>query len=47
VHGRYLLRPCIVNFHTAEADVDALPEIVCRLGRTLDARLRPSQPDRT
>jgi glutamate/tyrosine decarboxylase-like PLP-dependent enzyme len=43
VGGRYLLRACIVNFHTSEADVDALPEIVARLGREVDAGLRPSR----
>jgi aromatic-L-amino-acid decarboxylase len=41
VRGRYLLRACIVNFHTDRADVEALPEIVARLGRTVDAELRP------
>ena len=39
VRGRYLLRACIVNLHTSEADVDALPEIVVRIGREVhDAR---------
>jgi aromatic-L-amino-acid/L-tryptophan decarboxylase len=41
VGGRYLLRACIVNFHTGVDDVDALPEIVVRSGRELDAELRP------
>lgn len=40
VGGRYALRGCIVNFHTAAADVDAIPEILARQGRTIDARLR-------
>jgi aromatic-L-amino-acid decarboxylase len=40
VRGRYLLRSCIVNFHTEAADIDALPEIVVRLGREVDAGLR-------
>ena len=40
VRGRYLLRACIVNFNTTSADVDALPGIVTRLGRTLDAEMR-------
>jgi glutamate/tyrosine decarboxylase-like PLP-dependent enzyme len=30
---RYVLRACIVNFNTAQGDVDAVPEIVARLGR--------------
>ena len=41
VGGRYVLRACIVNFHTARADVEAVPEIVARIGRTVDAELRP------
>jgi aromatic-L-amino-acid/L-tryptophan decarboxylase len=41
VRGQYVLRACIVNFHTEEGDVDALPEIVVRLGREVAARLHP------
>ena len=41
VGGRYLLRACIVNFHTRLADVQAVPAIAARLGRELDAKLRP------
>jgi len=41
VGGRYVLRACIVNFHTSQADVEALPGIVARIGRTADAQLRP------
>ena len=41
VGGRYLLRACIVNFHTARSDVDVLPDIVARTGRVVDADLRP------
>jgi aromatic-L-amino-acid decarboxylase len=40
VRGRHLLRACIVNFNTLAADVDALPEIVARHGRELDAKMR-------
>jgi glutamate/tyrosine decarboxylase-like PLP-dependent enzyme len=40
INGRYVLRACIVNFHTARADVEAIPEIVVRLGRAVDAELR-------
>jgi aromatic-L-amino-acid/L-tryptophan decarboxylase len=39
VNGRYLLRACIVNFHTRQEDVEALPEIVARLGRQLTANV--------
>ncbi|MFN8059094.1 MAG: aminotransferase class V-fold PLP-dependent enzyme [Vicinamibacterales bacterium] len=45
VGGRYLLRACIVNFHTTRADVVALPEIVVHAGRQVDASLRgPASP---
>ena len=42
VGGRYVLRACIVNFHTGREDVEALPEIVARIGRVVDAELRPA-----
>jgi glutamate/tyrosine decarboxylase-like PLP-dependent enzyme len=41
VDGKYLLRACIVNFRTTLSDVEALPEIVIRLGRNLDSEMRP------
>jgi aromatic-L-amino-acid/L-tryptophan decarboxylase len=44
VRGRYVLRACIVNFHTGPEDIDAVPEIVARLGREMDARMRGKQP---
>ena len=40
VQGRFVLRACIVNFHTTLADVEAVPEIVGRVGAELDARMR-------
>ena len=39
-HPRFVLRACIVNFHTTAADVEAVPEIVGRVGAELDARMR-------
>jgi aromatic-L-amino-acid/L-tryptophan decarboxylase len=42
IAGRYVLRACIVNFHTDRADVEALPEIVARVGQSLDLQLRPA-----
>jgi aromatic-L-amino-acid decarboxylase len=42
VRGAYVLRACIVNFRTAQADIEALPAIVARLGRAVDAELRPA-----
>ena len=41
ISGRYVLRACIVNFHTALDDVQAVPGIVVRTGQGLDARIRP------
>ena len=43
VGGRYVLRACIVNFHTTLEDVEALSSIVVRLGRAVDERLRSRQ----
>jgi aromatic-L-amino-acid decarboxylase len=40
IGGRYALRACIVNFHTAQADVEAVPGIVVRVGCAADAELR-------
>jgi glutamate/tyrosine decarboxylase-like PLP-dependent enzyme len=42
VDGHYVLRACIVNFHTAAADVEAVPAIVVRAGRAVDLELRTS-----
>jgi glutamate/tyrosine decarboxylase-like PLP-dependent enzyme len=42
ISDRYVLRACIVNFNTTPADVEALPEIVARIGRATDAELRPA-----
>jgi aromatic-L-amino-acid/L-tryptophan decarboxylase len=42
VDGSYLLRACIVNFHTDREDIDALIEIVLRLGREVDVEIRPA-----
>ncbi|CAN5162930.1 aspartate aminotransferase family protein [soil metagenome] len=38
IRGRYLLRACIVNFNTTMVDVEAIPEIVTRLGRDVHGR---------
>jgi len=43
IRGRYALRACIVNFHTSKADVEALPEIIARVGRAVDAEQRPAK----
>lgn len=41
IDSKFALRACIVNFRTSLADIEALPEIVVRLGREVDAALRP------
>jgi aromatic-L-amino-acid decarboxylase len=42
IDGKYVLRACIVNFRTGPADVEALPDIIVRVGRELDAAHRPN-----
>ena len=42
LEGRFMLRACIVNFRTTLKDVAVLPGLVTRIGRELDAKLRPS-----
>jgi glutamate/tyrosine decarboxylase-like PLP-dependent enzyme len=41
VRGRYSLRVCIVNFRTTQADIEALPPLLVRIGKEADAELRP------
>ena len=36
----YLLRACIVNFRTSVEDVEALPDIIVRIGKNVDAAIR-------
>jgi len=40
VQGTFLLRACIVNFRTSLEDIEALPVLVMRIGREVDAALR-------
>ncbi|GAG94316.1 unnamed protein product [marine sediment metagenome] len=40
--GAFLLRACVVNFRTTQADIEAIPEIVTRIGRQADLELRPN-----
>ncbi len=40
IDGKYALRACIVNFRTTLEDVEALPALVVRLGKQVDAELR-------
>jgi glutamate/tyrosine decarboxylase-like PLP-dependent enzyme len=41
IDGKFALRACIVNFRTSLVDIEALPEIVIRIGREVDLALRP------
>jgi glutamate/tyrosine decarboxylase-like PLP-dependent enzyme len=41
VRGRFMLRACIVNFHTSLDDIEALLPLVSKLGNEADAALRP------
>jgi aromatic-L-amino-acid decarboxylase len=40
IRGTFLLRACIVNFRTSLEDIEALPVLVTRIGREVDAALR-------
>src|SRR5262249_32676524 len=40
VDERFELRACIVNFRTSLEDVEALPELIVRIGREIDAASR-------
>jgi aromatic-L-amino-acid decarboxylase len=40
VRGMFLLRVCVVNFHTSLEDIEALPALVTRIGREVDATMR-------
>ena len=46
VDGKFLLRACVVNFHTALGDIDALPPLLSRLGQEVDLALRPERGGR-
>jgi glutamate/tyrosine decarboxylase-like PLP-dependent enzyme len=41
VHGTYVLRACIVNFHTNLEDLQAMLASVVRVGADVDAAMRP------
>ena len=43
IRGKFVLRACFVNFHSTLADVEALPEIVTRIGADVDVELRPKE----
>jgi aromatic-L-amino-acid decarboxylase len=39
ISGKYALRFCIVNFRASAADMEALPELIVRMGRKVHAEL--------
>jgi aromatic-L-amino-acid decarboxylase len=41
---QFVLRACIVNFHTSLGDIEALPRLVSRLGQQVDTALRRERP---
>jgi aromatic-L-amino-acid/L-tryptophan decarboxylase len=43
IGGAFVLRACIVNFRTSLEDIEALPGIMIRIGREVDAAIRPGK----
>jgi len=43
IGGTFVLRACIVNFHTSLEDIEALPRLLSRMGQEADAILRPKE----
>jgi glutamate/tyrosine decarboxylase-like PLP-dependent enzyme len=43
VGGAFVLRVCVVNFRTALEDIEALPDLVARVGREVAAEMRSSE----
>lgn len=43
IEGAFVLRACIVNFRTSLEDIEALPGIVIRIGKEIDAAIRPGK----
>ena len=41
LRGRYVLRSCVVNIHTRASDMATVADVSARLGRELDATMRP------
>lgn len=44
IGNRYVLRACIVNFHTTRADVEATVDVAARLGHEVNAELSAAMP---
>ena len=45
IRERFVLRACVVNFHSTPSDAEAVAEIVVRVGREVDGELRPASCD--
>lgn len=41
IRGKFALRACVVNFRTSLADIESLPPLAVRIGKEVDADLRP------
>jgi aromatic-L-amino-acid decarboxylase len=42
IQDKYALRSCVVNFRTTLTDIQAIPQIVTRVGQELDSQIRPA-----
>ena len=42
IRGSFVLRACVVNFRSTLKDIEALPELVVRIGKSLDRAMRES-----
>lgn len=42
IDGCFVLRACVVNFRTTLADIEALPNIIARIGKEVDSEMRPA-----
>ena len=43
INDTFLLRACVVNFRTTIKDIEALPEIIIRIGKEIDSVMRPTE----
>lgn len=44
IAGKYALRFCIVNFRTSTGDIEAMPQLIARLGQRIHAELSNGAP---
>ena len=44
IAGKFVLRACVVNFHTSLGDIEALPPLLSRLGKEADKALGHLRP---